>query len=112
MFEPYVCVVMLLIYGMFQVHNYLYVAGQIAMVPANLSMVTGGIQAQARLSLQHVQCVLAAMVTGCSFHNVVLCVCYIRQPDYISIASEELKRVTTKVVYQIVKAKQRKFLVT
>ncbi|XP_053376915.1 uncharacterized protein LOC128547770 isoform X2 [Mercenaria mercenaria] len=76
-----------------KIDNMCYVAGQIGMVPANLALVEGGIHAQARLSLQHVNSVLAAMCAGCSLDNVTTCICYVTHPDYIPIAEEELERI-------------------
>ena len=59
------------------------------MIPANLSMVDGGIHPQSRLSLQHVDRVLDAISSGCCVDDVRSCVCYVTHPDYLSIAKEE-----------------------
>lgn len=72
-------------------------AGQIAMVPANLSVISGGIHAQVQLSLRHVDRVLSAVSPGCSFHDIISCVCYVSHPSYITVAKQELARVTEKV---------------
>ncbi|XP_052270870.1 uncharacterized protein LOC127871748 isoform X2 [Dreissena polymorpha] len=74
----------------------LHIAGQIGMVPANLSLIHGGIQSQARLSLRHVARVLKAMETSCCMDNIVSCVCYVTHEEYISVAKHELKRVTSE----------------
>lgn len=76
-----------------------FVAGQIGMVPANLALISGGIHSQARLSLLHVNSVLAAMSSGCSIDDITTCVCYVTHPDYISIAQEELARIAKVLTY-------------
>lgn len=80
-----------------QVGNSLFVSGQIAMVPANLSIIQGGIQAEARLSLRHVERVLAAMSAGCTLSSIVSCVCYVTHLAFVAIAKEELVKATSNV---------------
>ena len=59
------------------------------MVPANLSVIEGGIHSQTRLALRHVSRVIEAIAPSCSVKDVCSCVCYITHPDYIPIAREE-----------------------
>ncbi|KAL4237770.1 diphthine--ammonia ligase [Mactra antiquata] len=68
-----------------------FVAGQIGMVPANLSLIEGGIHTQARLSLQHVCSVLNVMCPG-HVHDITYLVCYITHSMYISMAEKELEK--------------------
>ena len=63
------------------------------MIPANLSVVGGGIHPQCHLSLQHVDRVLAAISPGCCVDDVMSCVCYVTHPYYIAIAKEEWNKV-------------------
>lgn len=72
-----------------QVKNKLYVAGQIAMCPANLSIIRGGIVPQARLSLRHVQRILEAM--HCGMDKITTVVCYVTNISYVQTAQRELE---------------------
>ena len=76
----------------FQINERIYVAGQIAMVPANLSLIEGGIRPQCRLSLRHVDRVLGAMCPSCCVDSIVACVCYVTHPDCIQVTREEWKK--------------------
>ena len=67
-------------------------AGQIAMVPANLSIINGGIHPQCRLSLRHIDRVIQAISSACSMEDIITCVCYVIHPDFISTAREEWSR--------------------
>jgi hypothetical protein len=75
-----------------QVQNKLYVAGQIAMCPANLAIIEGGIVSQARLSLRHVQRILEAM--HCGMDKLTMIVCYITNISYVQSAQKELQKST------------------
>lgn len=72
-----------------QVKNKLYVAGQIAMCPANLSIIRGGIVPQVRLSLRHVQRILEAM--HCGMDKITTVVCYVTNISYVQTAKRELE---------------------
>ena len=62
------------------------------MIPANLSLIGGGIHPQCRLSLQHVDRVLRAISSDCCTNHVVSCVCYVTHPEYIPVAKEVWSR--------------------
>ncbi|XP_061174693.1 uncharacterized protein LOC133183801 isoform X2 [Saccostrea echinata] len=79
-----------------KVKDKLYVAGQIAMCPANLAIISGGIVPQARLSLRHVQRILEAMHCGMDKLNMV--VCYVTDIGYVQSAQKELE--TYKLRYE------------
>lgn len=70
-----------------------FVAGQIALCPATMTMVEGGARTEARLSLRHVDRVLKAMNSRLGLSYVTLVICYITDVSIISTAHEELKRV-------------------
>ncbi|XP_078314514.1 uncharacterized protein LOC111129115 isoform X2 [Crassostrea virginica] len=70
-----------------QVRNKLYVAGQIAMCPANLAIISGGIIPQARLSLRHVRRILEAM--HCGIDRLTTVICYVTDHSYIQPAQKE-----------------------
>ena len=67
----------------------LYVAGQIAMIPATLQIINSGIRAEARLSIRHVERILLAMPGNASLQNISLVICYVTKRDYVAIAKEE-----------------------
>jgi len=69
-----------------------FVAGQIALCPATMTMVEGGARAQACLSLRHVDRVLKAMNSQLGLCYVTLAICYITSVSIISTAQEELNR--------------------
>ncbi|XP_062580871.1 uncharacterized protein LOC134242764 [Saccostrea cucullata] len=79
-----------------KVKDKLYMAGQIAMCPANLSIISGGIVPQARLSLRHVHRILDAMHCGMDTLNMVIC--YVTNIDYVQSARKELE--TYKLRYK------------
>lgn len=72
-----------------KIHGKIFVAGQIAMIPANLKIIAGGFRVESRLSLRHVCRILSAMDKGCDITDVLLAVCYVTSSDDIDIAKEE-----------------------
>lgn len=70
-----------------QVRKKLYVAGQIAMCPANLAIINGGIVPQARLSLRHVRRILEAM--HCGMDKLTTIICYVTNISYVQAAQRE-----------------------
>lgn len=72
-----------------QVKNKLYIAGQIAMCPANLAIISGRIVPQARLSLRHVQRILEAM--HCGMDKIITVVCYVTNISYVQTAQREFE---------------------
>lgn len=87
-----------------QVQNKLYVAGQIAMCPANLAIIGRGIVSQARLSLHHVQRILEAM--HCGMDKLTMVVCYVTNIGYVQSAQKELER--SRNMYEV----KRLFLIS
>ncbi len=62
------------------------------MIPANLSIITGGILAESRLSLRHVRRVLDATHINCGLHDTMLVICYVTSQQYIEVAAKEWKK--------------------
>ena len=62
------------------------------MIPANLSVIPGGILAESRLSLRHVRRILEAMHAGSALHDIILLICYVINQDHISVAAAEWKK--------------------
>ncbi len=79
-----------------QVDDNVFVAGQIAMVPANLSLIEGGILPESRLSLRHVTRILQAMQAGSALQDLTLVVCYVTSQSYIKVAAAEWKAALEK----------------
>ncbi|XP_072123093.1 diphthine--ammonia ligase isoform X2 [Mobula birostris] len=63
----------------------IFCAGQIGLVPCTMQLITGGIKAEAILSLSHVQKILEAMKSGTKLSNVLLANCYVTDKKYISV---------------------------
>ena len=84
-----------------QVRNKLYVAGQIAMCPANLAIISGGIIPQARLSLRHVRRILEAM--HCGMDRLTTVICYVTDHSYIQPAHKEYAH--TKAMEKVINEK-------
>ena len=67
----------------------MYVAGQIGLCPATMTMLESGSAAQSRLALRHVERILAAMNDRCSLGDILLAVCYVTRRRYIPFAQQE-----------------------
>ena len=76
----------------FQVQNTIYVAGQIAMQPADLSIIPGGSTPEARLSLRHVARVISAVQSRCDMTHITMGICYVTRAEYIKKAEKEWER--------------------
>lgn len=66
------------------VGEFIYLAGQIGMVPGNLELPQGGVKSQCKLSLRHVERLLNAINSNINLRDVVQGVCYITDLSYIS----------------------------
>ncbi|XP_044292237.1 diphthine--ammonia ligase isoform X2 [Varanus komodoensis] len=80
-----------------QVGDILYCAGQIALVPCTMQLISGGVETEALISLRHVEKVLKAM--HAELQHVLMANCYVTDSKYISVAQavwktklRELKR--------------------
>uniref|UniRef100_A0A8C3XHI1 Diphthine--ammonia ligase n=1 Tax=Cyanoderma ruficeps TaxID=181631 RepID=A0A8C3XHI1_9PASS len=69
-----------------KVGDVLYCAGQIALVPCTMQLVSGGVRAEASVSLRHVGRVLQAMSQGTALHHVITASCYVTDSKSIPIA--------------------------
>lgn len=54
-----------------RVQNFMFLAGQIGMVPGSLEMVKGGIKAECQLTLRHLNRLLKAVDSKFNLRNVV-----------------------------------------
>ncbi|KAI1237790.1 Diphthine--ammonia ligase [Lamprotornis superbus] len=64
-----------------KVGDVLYCAGQIALVPCTMRLVSGGIRAEAGVSLRHVGRVLQAMSQRTALHHVITASCYVEDSE-------------------------------
>ncbi|KAM4662270.1 diphthine--ammonia ligase isoform 2-T3 [Discoglossus pictus] len=69
-----------------RVGSSVFCAGQIALRPCTMQLVPGGITAQAKVSLHHVEQVLNAMSLSTCLSHVMVAHCYVTQASYIPIA--------------------------
>ncbi|XP_039234245.1 diphthine--ammonia ligase isoform X5 [Pipra filicauda] len=69
-----------------KVGDVLYCAGQIALVPCTMQLVSGGIRTEAIVSLRHVERVLQAMSQKTALHHVITASCYVTDSKHIPIA--------------------------
>ncbi|ELU10620.1 hypothetical protein CAPTEDRAFT_141560, partial [Capitella teleta] len=73
--------------------EFIFVAGQIPLVPASMQVVSDGVLPQARLSLRHTDRVLQAIAPQSNgIASVILAVCYITHKDFVSVAEAEWKK--------------------
>ncbi|KAJ7412817.1 hypothetical protein WISP_94525 [Willisornis vidua] len=68
------------------VGDVLYCAGQIALVPCTMQLVSGGVRTEAIVSLRHVERVLQAMSQKTALHHVITACCYVTDSRHIPIA--------------------------
>ncbi|NWX70131.1 DPH6 ligase, partial [Alca torda] len=69
-----------------KVGEVLYCAGQIALVPCTMQLVSGGVRTEAVVSLRHVERVLQAMSQKTALHHVITASCYVTDSKHIPIA--------------------------
>ncbi|NWU93701.1 DPH6 ligase, partial [Upupa epops] len=69
-----------------KVGDVLYCAGQIALVPCTMQLVSGGIQTETIVSLRHVERVLQAMSQKTGLHHIITASCYVMDSKHIPIA--------------------------
>ncbi|KAM6460195.1 diphthine--ammonia ligase isoform 2-T2 [Liasis olivaceus] len=75
-----------------QVEDILYCAGQIALVPCTMELTSGGIEAEALMSLNHVERILKAMNLKAELHHVLMANCYVTDSKFISVAEAVWQR--------------------
>ncbi|NXI98373.1 DPH6 ligase, partial [Psophia crepitans] len=94
-----------------KVGDVLYCAGQIALVPCTMQLVSGGIWTEAIVSLRHVERILQAMSEKTVLHHVITANCYVTDSKHIPIARSiwqkklrECKKVEDSEAYHDVSA--------
>ncbi|KAM6444821.1 diphthine--ammonia ligase isoform 2-T2 [Rhynochetos jubatus] len=69
-----------------KVGDIIYCAGQIALVPCMMQLVSGGIRTEAIVSLRHVERVLQATSQKTALHHIITASCYVTDSKHIPIA--------------------------
>ncbi|NXJ75834.1 DPH6 ligase, partial [Trogon melanurus] len=69
-----------------KIGDVLYCAGQIALVPCTMQLVSGGIWTEATVSLRHVERVLQATSQKAALHHVITASCYVTDSKHVPIA--------------------------
>ncbi|NXM68085.1 DPH6 ligase, partial [Serilophus lunatus] len=69
-----------------KVGDVLYCAGQIALVPCTMQLVSGGIRTEAIVSLQHVERVLQSMSQKTALQHIITASCYVTDSKHIPVA--------------------------
>ncbi|XP_063804128.1 diphthine--ammonia ligase isoform X2 [Pseudophryne corroboree] len=69
----------------------IFCAGQIALKPCTMQLVSGGILTESHVSLLHVESVLEAICPGTSRSHIMAAHCYVTQSSYIPTAVEAWK---------------------
>ncbi|XP_068019023.1 diphthine--ammonia ligase [Melanerpes formicivorus] len=69
-----------------KVGDVLYCAGQIALVPCTMQLVSGGVRPEAMVSLRHVERVLQALSQKVALHHIITATCYVTDSKHIPVA--------------------------
>ncbi|KAK9498262.1 hypothetical protein O3M35_002940 [Rhynocoris fuscipes] len=85
-----------------RVGDIIYVAGQIGLVPATMTLVSGGIKRQCRLALRHVGRLVKAMDKDTQLRDVVQGICFVTNSSYIREARKEWERRTNNAIIEYV----------
>ncbi|ERL94936.1 hypothetical protein D910_12208 [Dendroctonus ponderosae] len=85
-----------------KIGDFIHLAGQIALVPGNMQLVPGGIKAQSKLAVRHIDRVLRAMDSSVNVRDVVQGVCYVTHSSYIEPARKQWEAKTNNAIVQYV----------
>lgn len=81
-----------------QVGHIIAVAGQIPMVPGNLSLLDLNIKRQCRLSLRHINRIVNAMDSSTQLRDIVQGICFLTHPSFIPEARKEWEKRTNNAI--------------
>ncbi|XP_050307729.1 uncharacterized protein LOC126744389 isoform X1 [Anthonomus grandis grandis] len=85
-----------------KVGDFINLAGQIALVPGNLQMVSGGIKAQCKLVVRHIDRILKAVESGVNVRDVVQGICYVAHSSFIEPARKHWEAKTNNAIVEYV----------
>lgn len=75
-----------------------YISGQIALVPGSMKIIEGGIKAQCRLTLRHIDRIYKALNPQGQVRDIVQGICFVCHPNYISEARRQWEKCTTNAI--------------
>ncbi|KAH0562772.1 diphthine--ammonia ligase [Cotesia glomerata] len=81
-----------------RVGHIIAVAGQIPLVPGNLSIPDLNIKRQCRLSLRHINRIVNAMDSSTQLRDIVQGICFLTHPSYIAEARKEWEKRTNNAI--------------
>ncbi|XP_066245228.1 uncharacterized protein [Euwallacea similis] len=84
------------------VRDFIYLAGQIGLVPGNMQMIPGGIKAQSKLVVRHIDRVLKGVNSGINVRDVVQGICYVTHSSYIEVARKHWETKTNNAIVEYV----------
>ncbi|KAG5681606.1 hypothetical protein PVAND_011022 [Polypedilum vanderplanki] len=90
-----------------------YLSGQIGLIPGNMTLISGGIRQECKLTLRHINRVAKAMNSHGQLRDVVQGICFLTHPNYITEARRQWERRSANAImdYIVVPALPRKALV-
>lgn len=96
-----------------KIGDLIHLAGQISMVPGSMLMVSGGIKAQCKLSLRHVERLLRGIDPNCDLRDVVQGICYLSDQRHVEDARKLWEEKTNNAImdYIVVSGLPRNALV-
>ncbi|KAL1505808.1 hypothetical protein ABEB36_005285 [Hypothenemus hampei] len=85
-----------------KIRDFIYLAGQIALIPGNMEMVPGGIKAQCKLVVRHIDRILRAMDAGINVRDVVQGICFVTHSSFINPARKHWESRTNNAIVEYV----------
>ncbi|XP_014611371.1 PREDICTED: diphthine--ammonia ligase [Polistes canadensis] len=81
-----------------RVGDIISVAGQIPLVPGNMTLLDLNIKRQCRLTLRHIDRIVKAMDTNTQLRDIVQGICFLTHPSYIPDARKEWEKRTNNAI--------------
>nr|XP_023013166.1 diphthine--ammonia ligase [Leptinotarsa decemlineata] len=85
-----------------RVRNFIQLAGQIGLVPGSMELVKGGIKAECRLGLRHLERLLKAVDSNFNLSNVVQGICYVSNVAFVEPARKLWEEKTNNAIVEYV----------
>lgn len=85
-----------------KIGDFIHLAGQIGLIPGNMQLVSGGIKAQCKLVVKHIDKVLTAVDSNVNLRDVVQGICYVTHSSYIEPARKHWEAKTNNAIVEYV----------
>ncbi|XP_014218144.1 diphthine--ammonia ligase [Copidosoma floridanum] len=85
-----------------RVGDIISVAGQIPLVPGNMSILDSNIKRQCRLTLRHINRIVKAMDSNTELRHIVQGICFLTHPNFIPAARREWEKRTNNAIVDYV----------